>query len=452
MMAVLLSVFTGSLLLTACNESTNDNANAQTDNQAKAVTLSMNLPGSLTGDSSPTNTTSAGVLAAVATHDTGLPCAYYGPEGEDVFRNGYQVTKFMLSAVATWTCVADRLIELAETVPHDAVLYETENDFDAVGYDPEDPTHYSVTDDSESQTTIRLYYGYSRFTPPLPGEAPQFYVSWVRQADAAYNGRLIINAQQINSENRKPDDPVMMRMDFSHNSLQQNTDMILRFDDGNEWAEGLRIAVSKDLQASPVAQVFTAKGLMNLKRQYFVVDGIDELPTLKVMTVSDSFGNGAAIGEFDEVALPLLLNADTNNHLGNYIFNKTDIYAFEADGDWDWIYKSFASAIYRGGRTTPAVGGTMDPFNPSLEAIAYYLDLNSTEQAYFTGDACNNMGDDCTAMFNAIFRDGFAQQEQNQGTDPQDWRSAAIATPDYLASVYPNNVNWDGAFDFNFTP
>lgn len=441
-----------SVFLAACNSSSGKNTDQNsTGGQTNSIALSMNLPASLTGDASSASG-KTNVMAAAATQDTGLPCAYYSQEGEDVFRNGYEMTKFMLSAVATWTCVADRLIELSETVVHDGLLYETENDFDAIDYDPEDPTHYSVTDDSENQTTIRLYYGYSRFTPPLSGDAPQFYVSWVKTSDTDYSGRLIINAEQINVVNRKADDPIMMRMDFSHSALQQDTDMILRFDAGNEWAEGLRIAVTKDLQASAVAKVFTAKGLIDMKRQYFVVDGIDELPSVKMMTVSDGFGNGAAIADYQDVALPLLLNADTNNHLGNYLFTKTDIYAFEDDGDWDWIYKTFSSATYRGGRTTPAVGGTMDPFNPSLEAIAYYLGLNTTEQAYFTGNACNVEGDDCTELFNAIFRDGFADQEQNQGADPQDWRTSAIATPDYLTTVYPNGSNWDGAFDLSYTP
>lgn len=446
------SIIATLIIMAGCNQGEGNNAGTDTNsgNNEQSIMLSLNLPNSLTGTST-SSSKQASVMAA-ATQSTGVPCAFYGPEGEDIFRNGYEMTKFMLSAVATWTCITDRLVELSEVVPHDGVLYETENDFDAIDYDPEDPTHYSVTDDSESQTSVRLYYGYSRFVPPLAGDKPQFYISWVKQTENDYSGRLIIDATKMNADNHKAEDPTMMRMDFSHSSEQQFADMFLRFDNGNEWADGLRISVSKDLNASPVAQVFTAKGLLAMKRQFFAVEGIDELPTISVMTVSDGFGNGAAIADYENVALPLLLNAETNNHLGNYIFNKTDIYAFEDDGDWDWIYKTFSSASYRGSRTTPAVGGTMEPFNPSLEAIAYYLGLNTTEQAYFSGDACNAIGDDCTTLLNAIFQDGFGGQEQNQGTDPQDWRSAALASPAYLVSVYPNGLNWDGAFDLVYVP
>jgi hypothetical protein len=62
------------------------------------------------------------------------------------------------------------------------------------------------------------------------------------------------------------------------------------------------------------------------------------------------------------------------------------------------------------------------------------------------------MGDDCTELLNAIFEDGFAGQESNQGMDPNDWRSTAIQNPVYLDSVYPNGSDWNGAFDFSFTP
>lgn len=46
----------------------------------------------------------------------------------------------------------------------------------------------------------------------------------------------------------------------------------------------------------------------------------------------------------------------------------------------------------------------------------------------------------------------FRRQEPNQGSDPLDWRSMAITSPDYLTTVYPNGVSWDGAFDPSYTP
>ena len=145
----------------------------------------------------------------------------------------------------------------------------------------------------------------------------------------------------------------------------------------------------------------------------------------------------------------LELNQTLGNHLGNYLFDKDDFYFFEDDGDWDWIDKSISEASYRGSRTTPPAGGTLDPFDPSLDLIATVLEL---EADYFTGSKCAELDDDCTDLLNAVFTDGFADQEPNQGADPMDWRSDAIAMPDYLDSVYPNGSNWNGAFDYAFTP
>jgi hypothetical protein len=100
--------------------------------------------------------------------------------------------------------------------------------------------------------------------------------------------------------------------------------------------------------------------------------------------------------------------------------------------------------LQRGGRTTPVTGGTWDPFDPSLDLIVAKLNLESD---YVYGDKCANVDDGCTALLNAVFADGFAEQEPNQGSDPMEWRSNAIANPSVIDSIYPNGVNWDGAFD-----
>ncbi len=130
--------------------------------------------------------------------------------------------------------------------------------------------------------------------------------------------------------------------------------------------------------------------------------------------------------------------------MGNYIFDKTDIYFFDADQraaePWDWIDKTITDSQYRGGRNLTTITGT---------DIINFLGLSLT---YFSGTECTNVGDDCTDMLNAVFADGFADQEQNQGSDPMDWRSTAITSPAYLGSVYPNGSDWVGAFEPVFTP
>lgn len=445
----------GSILLAGVLAACSGGGNGSGSNSGEILDLDMQIPNSLTGGPATSAVVAPATIRAVTSGAADLPCAYQGPDDEDdPFRNGYEMTKFMVSAVAAWTCWADTLIEIAAYVPHDGQITATENQTDVDNYDADEPTHYSVTDDSATQTTARLYYGYDRDVPPLVDADPQFFLSWNKDENGDIQGRLIIDASGIDAANRNPEDPITMRMDFQFSGTEKIVDMFLRFDDGNPWADGFRIEVSKDLTAAPFAQVFTARGMINSKRQFIQVPGISEYPELQMYTVSDASGNGAAIADLRSVALPLVLNAASGNHLGNYLFDKVDGYFFDADQStsepWDWIYKTFTAAQYRGGRTTPVTGGTLFPvFDPSLDQIITELNLPNS---YFSGNECASIGDDCVQLLNAIFADGFAGQEPNQGFDPQDWRSAALQSPVYLDSVYPNGSDWNGAFDFSFTP
>lgn len=431
----------GFLFLGACSD---DSANNN-------LSLDMDIPESMTGARALTRSVAGKSQAAAvgAKQNSGEPCFFNGNEDEDPFENGYDMTKFMVSTVATWICVADTVIDISDFVPHDGLIRETENDKQAANYDPEEPTHYSVTNDSEIKTTVRAYYGYDRATPPTAQDEPQFFVSWVDDNNGNIEGRLIIDALAIENPGRDPEDPSAMRMDFDQSVNHKTAQMFLRFDAGNEWAEGFRIDLSQDLIANPLEKVYVARGLMDMKRQFIAVPGVTELPVFRLFTVSDQFGEGAAIAEYNEVSIPMVLNAITGNHLGNYIFDKTDKYFFDADQStvepWDFIDKTFSSAAYRGGRTTPVADGTLDPFDPSLDIIITELNL---EADYFTNSKCENIDDNCTVLLNSIFADGFAGQEPNQGQDPQDWRSDALANPQYLGSVYPDGfTSWDGVFE-----
>ena len=449
-------LLSSSMFLSACGGGADsNNRQIQANNNPS---LDMNLPASVTGDSQPVNNQNQ-IIGAVVTGShqvvsavdsgTGQPCIHLGVDQDDPFRNGYQITKLLVSAVATWTCIADVLIDVSTYLPNDGQIYETNNDKSSDNYDREDPTHYSVTSDSETQTTIRLYYDYDRQTPPQVGEDPQFFISWNTTSHDNIDGRLIIDGLKVNPEDRKEEDPTMMRMDFNYTSTEKNSDIFMQFDNGNPWAEGFRIHVKKDLTANPLRDVFLARGLIKMKAQFLPVNNISEIPNVQMFTVSDSFGNGAAIAEFQDVSLPLELNATSNNHLGNFLFTKNDVYYFDYDSDWDYINKTITLSEFRGGRTTPVTGGTWIPFDPSLDVIISGLALDTN---YFTGILCANIGDDCNELLNAVFHDGFAGQEQNQGSDPMDWRSAILAQPDYLDSIYPNGASWDGAFDYSYLP
>ena len=444
-------------LLVACNEDTTAGSTPVSDNP----TIDLAIPASLTGGSAssePELVVAAKTLLSpnssiqMAKASTGQPCSYLGHEDkDDPFRNGYETSKFMISVMASWTCIADLLIDVSGFVPHNGEIIETENDNNADDFEADEPTHYSVTDDSDTQVTVRLYYNYSRSQPPVAGEKAQFYVSWNEAENGDVEGRMIIDGVAVDWENHDSEDPSMMRMDFNFTDVQQTADMFLQFDDNNIWANGFRIAIIKDLAINPLLKVFEARGLINMKAQFAPVTNISEIPDVHLYTVSDALGNGASVAEFQNLSLPLELNPSLGNHLGNYIFSKQDVYFFEHDMDWEYINKTVLFSEYRGERTTPAIDGTWIPFDPSLDLIITALNLDND---YFTNAKCADIGDGCNELLNAVFdhTGGFAGQEENQGSDPLDWRSAAIESADYLTSVYPNGVDWTGAFEHSFTP
>ncbi len=436
-------------MLVGCGGSSGGDSSTADDN----LSVRMQIPESLSGGSDNSSPRSiANKIAGVALADkggSGQPCAFIGHEDkDDPFRNGYETSRFLISTMATWTCVADLLIDLADVVEHDGSILETGNHTLAPDYEADEPTHYSVTDNSDSQVTVRMYYGYSRAVPPLPTDMSQFYISWNEASEEVIEGKMIIDINVIDDHNNE-DDLSMMRMDFDFDENQRSADMFLQFDDNNIWADGFRIQIDKNLNANPLNQVFTARGLIAMTGQFFPTSGISETPDIQFFTVSDLLGNGATIEEVQNFSLPLLLNFFLNNHLGDYLFNKRDVYFFEADQDWEYINKEINASEYRGNRNTPATGGTWIPFNPSIDMINTALSLPAS---YFTAGQCENIGDDCNAFLNAVFVNGFSGQEQNQGTDPMDWRSTALDNADFLTSIFPNGRNWDGALDQSFTP
>lgn len=441
------------VMLSACSNSD--------ENTPKTLSIDMALPDSITGgkDSTPplgVVMAQKATAALVTKQSADIPCTFIGGDEKNPFRNGYEMTKFMVSVVATWTCVTDTVIELSTLLPHDGTIIEGDNDTQASSYDSEEPTHYSITDDNGTQTTVRLYYGFDRATPPTLSDLPGFYLSWDDADNAKGNvqGKFIMDIAGLDKPTLDPKDPIAMRLDFNNDASQKLADVYLQFGTGNEWADGFRIEVTKDLTAPKLQQVFTAKGLMAMIAQFLPAVGVSETPVLKMYTVSNALGDGAALAEFADVALPLLLTTD--NNMGDYIFSKEDKYFFDADQSsaepWDWITKTIISSEYRGNRNTPLTGGTwMLPFNPSIDQIVAGLQL---DQNYFIGSLCGDINSDCTDFLNAVINsgEGFDDQEKNQGSDPMDWRSVALQSASYLTTVYPNGENWIGAFQQTFTP
>lgn len=451
----ILAVAMTSVLLTACGGSSTDEEETG-GNDLSAVELDLELPDSVTGGVATTSSpkTAISALASKTSNQFASekggdePCSYIGNDEEDPFVNGYETTKFMVSAVAAWSCVAELLMEISEFAPHDGTIIETENDINADNYEEDEPTHYSVTDDSDVQTTVRLYYGFDREEPPTQDDDAGFYLSWTEDDDGDVSGRVIIETSELDEEIDE-DDPVAMRMDFVHDDETKTHDMFLRFGDDNPWAEGFRIRVEKDLDANPLEQVFVAQGLMAMTAQFLATESISEVPEIAFYSVANRMGDGASISEVSDLAISLPF---ASTHFGAYLTTKEDVYFFDDDQEaaepWDWISKSFTAAEYAGERTAAVTGGTWVPFDPSLDMIGEALGLGSD---YFDSN-CAEVGDDCVDLMNAIFDDGFAEQEPNQGEDPNDWRTLSLQSATYLDTVYPNGVDWTGAFEQDFQP
>lgn len=437
------------LFLGACNKG-DDTGPAAVDN---SISLDLKLPNSLTGGKTSSNSSQTLIRALKTVNGGGadLPCAYVGSDHDNPFDNGYEMTKFMLQIIATWSCVADTIINVVDNplIPHDGSIIETNNVYGSATYDGDEPTHYSVSQDNSRQTTLRLFYGYDRMTPPSADSKPGVYLSWDGLEDDDVQGKMIFDLDGLTPVNRDPKDPVRMRMDFSHDAVQRSASMYLEFDANNPFANGFRIDVTKDLKANLTQHVYTARGLLDVKAQFLPVASISELPQLRMYTVADAFGEGAAIAEMKDVSLPLMLDALTNNNLGDYLFSKVDQYYFDADQNktqaWDYIHKEVTMAEYRGGRTTQEDSGS-----PTLADIRGFLGLSNS---YFIGSECGDLYSNCVDMINAIFQAGYANYEQNQGQLPNDWRAAAIAQAQYLPSVYPDGQSdWSMAFEMSFTP
>ena len=155
------SLLLGSVLLTVGCAPSSGGGNNPVVGQSL---LGMGIPDSLTGGEgtgTPSGALmrSASALKSSGGGDSSGPCFYNGVEDEDILRNGYRMTKFMVSAMVTWTCVTDLIIDISKAVPNDGMIHESDdNDTTDPNYEADEPTHYSVTVDSDTQKTVRMYY------------------------------------------------------------------------------------------------------------------------------------------------------------------------------------------------------------------------------------------------------------------------------------------------------
>jgi len=403
-----------------------------------APTLSMDLPDSLTGGQKTANVSLKPGLSARAI-ELDVPCSFIGSEESDPFRNGYLASRFLVSQVATWTCISDLVITLVDFTVNDGEIHATDNIKGSDQYKSDDPTHYQVSRESENSSKVRLFYGYEKDTPPDVNSDAGFVLNWNVNENDEISGVLSLDILDMD---KTPDlnDPIGMRLEFSQSDTSSTNEMYLIFDQTHAFNNGMRVKIIEDKTAIVSQARYTVQALVDVKKQWIDVPSISKKPEIYLFAVTDKLGDGASRALISDLAISLPMNDE--NHLGDYLMDKTDDYYFDADiskANWEWINKSVTSSEYVTSRNTPVANGSWIPFNPSLDMLINAFELESD---YFSNNKCENMGDSCNELMNSIFKDGFAEQEPNQGSDPQDWRSEAMLDPAYLDSVYPNGVDW----------
>ena len=398
----------------------------------------MSFPQSLTGTEAPAGALTRGLLNTRALHNGDIHCNFDGDgAGNDPFRDGYNMTKFLVSAVATWQCFADSIIIIVAAIP-----FPTDGTFVELTPDPDDPgapTGIRITDNSASQRTIELFFNGETTTAGV-------YLSW--SFGTNFEGKLILSSTVMTD----PDDPNFdaeapngLRMDFANDGTTQTADMIISFPSTNLWAEAFRIDAVKTLADSS----FVVRGIMSMTRQWDPNYAGLAVPKLKMFGVSDSDGLGAAMSQFADLGLNLNLVSGTT--LGSYNFTFNGRYYFLADGTSEWINKLVSSAEF----ADPALTRTASPAEISFVEAALGL------PGYFTAPCSATFQAVCTELFQELFALGFSGSGKDvndpPGTEPTDSRMAALDAGTFLTTHCPADagscvLDDTDVFEQTFTP
>ena len=121
------------------------------------------------------------------------------------------------------------------------------------------------------------------------GDSLGFFLSWDEVDNGDISGCMVVDACSIDPLNSDSEDLTDISVGFDYTDAAKVADMFLHFDDGNAWADGLCVEVTKDITASSLGQVFAARGLMEMKAQFMRVDDITVLPQLHMHTISDTW-------------------------------------------------------------------------------------------------------------------------------------------------------------------
>ncbi|MDH5750995.1 MAG: hypothetical protein OEZ59_01080 [Deltaproteobacteria bacterium] len=479
------------LLIAGCESPEEETAPETTTTFAPQ--LSMDLPDSLTGGTSIVTPTSSRYTPLAAGDD---PCAFNGQNEQNWHDNGYKMARFMVGAVASWSCLADQIMMFTDIFvalgwPTDGTTYPLENNNST---DPNPVTAMGIlVDDSAdpARREVRLFWGEASPGVANTTDAGMFF-AWDTSADGTVSGRVVVDAAALNGS-VEPEGPTYMRMDFSITSQHKIGEMFLAFEAQNEFTNAFRIKVTKNLDgANPLYEVM---GNIDVKAQFdtrFTADHPGYTPSLKMYAISNGLGHGAAVARIADLGFRFAgfeavyeipedptSNIITSDHLGAFLFTKDDTYYFTnlGNGNHEPVYvnKAVYSASYLGGKLFDQHGYLQDTgvwiYNDNGDPVTWFGGVAteySAEHAklfetpeewldwalmgapspiptpltptYSNCTAAPGPSTDCVTFLNAVFQNDDFGQAANMGTEPDDYRKPLIDAATYLDTSCPNDA------------
>ena len=391
-------------------------------------TVSLGLPDSLTGG----QTTTTGMYTTMATGQGGGNCDFRGDA--EPFRNGFTLTRFMVSAIASWGCLADNVMYMTSLAISQGWV-QTDGTLLTLPPNPNDPnapTGFWVLE-TGTQREVKLFWNSSA--------NPGMYFAWDTAPDGTVTGKVVVDAAALNGSvlNTQPD---FMRMDFSQTSTQKTGEIFIHFLN-NPDVTAFRIKVTKNLTST--FPMYTAQGYYPMQRQWdanFSAAHPGSLtPALQVYAIADGNGHGAAVARMADWGwsfTPL----DDGDHLGSFLFTKDDTVYFTNLGNGNYtpvfISKNISSASYLGDRLINTTG-----FVQSAAAIDWYFANGTDPGLPIPGYAANHQGmayqtctdplntlpysgPECGYFLNSLFNLPGWAPEANSGSNPNDNRSTLI--------------------------
>ena len=460
------------LILTGCGPK-EDPTDALT-----APRMTMDLPVSLSGivTATPTNSKSGiqstrVLQAAEAVTDPALCEQYFDPEA-DFMENGYGMTRFLVGLSQSQSCFADFIMNAVVTngttwINEGLITLPLNAD------DPDGPTHVQI-EQSGDTAQVWLYFATPEVALPADLSSVQtLYLTWTGTTPDT-NGQYYMVNMPVNPDD--PDAPAGVRVDFTRTASTAENKIYLKMRDNHTGGlGGFRIDVSRtgvDTNAS-----YTAKGLITfLSNPFPGTPTGTAIPNFAASAVVDSDGLGASIASFNNFAISLAFDNDSNGtidptinefDLGSYQFTISDTTYFDptqynstitttpfADQIIEWRDKSISNANYIADhpRIMDAAGNMVtcmesdgicgDDGDGIVESDQGEWQGWGLPTGYLTDTCAYNVTGNCNDFMNAFFsQDTFGSSFPNSpiADIPTDTRATQLTSLVQLDSVHPDD-------------